>query len=1480
MRGYEKASRGGLATCALLWAIATASAADSVAARFNSPLLNDMAVTNVRWEAGTPEYSTVTFDLAWSGSWRAKWTESDTVTGKPMELENWDAAWVFVKFLAEGDRPKNYWRHAMLDADASRHIMPGGATNTVGLSDAASSGLGVFIYRDAVGHGTNNFKGIKLRWRHPTAPDAFDPVKAEVKVHAVAMVYVPQGPFKVGSGVKFAIGKFPDGPNRPIVGGLPAGWNDPDFPMDSIGVFTDGAWLGGEPTIPYLIDAVWSDPARDGTPARSIAPKAGHLWSSLVFDAHNRSAHSDTIGVPGVLNDDFPTGYEAFYCMKYALTQGQYADFLNSLPPDVADARVQVRDGKVSGDTTTETIKLDMGAGFNPHIMTEFSGYSIYDVNSLRKVPSASGFADAASDDPVLASRDMKLESAGPAGKPNAAACYKARVPDRICNFFNWTDGFAYAAWAGLRPITELEFEKACRGPRQPVPSEYAWGPAEPKTDTYRARKASLSTYWGISMNIHDLGRYAEVGVISLAFGRDFRGSHGDGTAPEDMPSSPPKGISRSGVIFATVPSDWPNGSVGERTEVVSQRRRINAVYHTRHEGAVWRGVRSAVTTPKPRLAVPAKARPYAQPPMADADPAVLADAVEVSNVKWEAAGADHSFVTFDLAWRNSWRAEWTEPADKNVTGNPLEVESWDAAWVFVKFRQPGADAFTHATLDGGDAGHTAPAGAELSVGLSDDSARGLGVFIYRNTAGSGPVEFKNVRLRWRHAADKADPGRAELAVHAIGMVYVPEGPFKSRSPMRPGATGKGKGDYMVTPEYPLTLINSADATQPGGYFDGLGTNGPACPSWPNGYRPFYCMKRPITQGQFVTFLNSVKGLRYNEKQYGVMPMETSRPGDSRLHYARLYGLSGYTINTNASGAYTTETPNRACHFLSFPDVLSFSSWAALRPPTLLEYEKACRGPRNFATENDAWDEGACAPVPGLLAIQAVGSQVRPDSTLSYWGIRGLSLSGCCHEWPGTIGNLQYNGSQGTGSPQTPEGWPAFTAFGEYFYMSWGVGSGFKRIGIWISPYDQDKVLGKWTIADADRTGRYGARSVRTVPPRAAKNSPLQMNALPDLGAYDIALAELSGQFRNNSDTALTVAFAAPLPDACFPGGAASRAFVAAPKAGTPFKVLTVLPRSVVATALRGGAALAVQIRMSGDKMLAEQRFWYAIPKAREIKPSIIGSLDGGEVALRLKNATDKPLALTVELTPPTGVTIPEKIRGVTLAAGAEATAAFTIPCQVFPSNGVRNLPYRVTVEKSMPADGEIAVDLKTQSRWWVSRRIEHGPSMDGGEGDMAEMNDVLFSPAGDVFSAKAPPRNWVQALSGETVPLSQAGSLPSSGSAVLAATRIVAPAAREAVSVMVVAEAGKKAKGPPLPCLVWLDGKLVHDSREQAPTQSAPKPQPRAFRINKGLGTLVVECRSKSVKEENPQDCILRFTDLKDGKPVEGLVFDMRASQ
>ena len=52
-----------------------------------------------------------------------------------------------------------------------------------------------------------------------------------------------------------------------------------------------------------------------------------------------------------------------------------------------------------------------------------------------------------------------------------------APFPERAMNIVSITDNLAFEDWAGLRPFTELEFEKVCRGYNQtPIPNEYPWG--------------------------------------------------------------------------------------------------------------------------------------------------------------------------------------------------------------------------------------------------------------------------------------------------------------------------------------------------------------------------------------------------------------------------------------------------------------------------------------------------------------------------------------------------------------------------------------------------------------------------------------------------------------------------------------------------------------------------------------------------------------------------------------------------------------------------------------------------------------------------------------------------------------------------------------------------------------------------------------------------------------------------------------------
>lgn len=203
----------------------------------------------------------------------------------------------------------------------------------------------------------------------------------------------------------------------------------------------------------------------------------------------------------GPIPAEFPKGTRAFYVMKYELLQGQYAEFLNSIEMHFAYSRA-----------------IHGGPGYS-----ELRG-------------------------------SIRLER----------FTYVAERPNRPANWVSWDDGTAFADWAGLRPMTELEFTKAARGPVDPVAADYPWGtnskarlrrrmqPDDELAQTGDADESRLtdstrdvlgaSYYW-----VMDLAGSVWEKVVTIGHpkGRAFRGSHGDGELS-------PYGIATN--------ADWPAG--------------------------------------------------------------------------------------------------------------------------------------------------------------------------------------------------------------------------------------------------------------------------------------------------------------------------------------------------------------------------------------------------------------------------------------------------------------------------------------------------------------------------------------------------------------------------------------------------------------------------------------------------------------------------------------------------------------------------------------------------------------------------------------------------------------------------------------------------------------------------------------------------------------------------------------------------------
>lgn len=475
---------------------ATAFANEPAEARFQGTGKADpIRVENVRRTDGPMAgQSTITFDLAWDHSWRAAWqVEKEQHGGKdPLKLESWDAAWVFVKFRQGSE---GLWYHAMLVTNRADHPVPAGATLDVGLNDAPSTGLGsggqrgigVFVYRKESGSGPNSFKGISLRWQHPrwVGEDPFDAAKTEVRVFAIQMVRVPECAFWAG-----------DGTTNGVMGQFSSGSTIQPFRITSEQAIT----LGG-----------------DGDEALICRETGARLGSNLEDFEFNQAQ---------TLPEAFPKGFRAFYCMRNEITQQQYVDFLNMLPYAAQSARSGRQVNAPPGTPGIRANNPDWGSG------------------RLGVKIAASGVPNAP--DPVIIRRG-KFVASRTRENPGKPAGYTADEPYVACNFISHIDGSHYAAWAGLRPLSELEYEKACRGPLKPVPNEFAWGTAQ---------IAGLSASNG-AYRLRNIGKADETATWEGDGGPDATHGNADLVAyrVESDPIKQDFGPLRAG-IFATPTSD------------------------------------------------------------------------------------------------------------------------------------------------------------------------------------------------------------------------------------------------------------------------------------------------------------------------------------------------------------------------------------------------------------------------------------------------------------------------------------------------------------------------------------------------------------------------------------------------------------------------------------------------------------------------------------------------------------------------------------------------------------------------------------------------------------------------------------------------------------------------------------------------------------------------------------------------------------
>ena len=289
----------------------------------------------------------------------------------------------------------------------------------------------------------------------------------------------------------------------------------------------------------------------------------------------------------------FPKGYQAHYMMKGEISQGQWVGFFNTLSATQKSTR----------DITSSTGKNSDSLSYRNNVSWSSGNATLPDQGS--------------------------------------GATYTAVA----MNYISWADLTAYLDWSGLRPMSELEFERAGRGPYRAVSGEYAWGStsltqatsiSNAGLPTERAQSGANAAYGGHASVQGPLrvGSFASGGVatridagagyygamdlsgnvwerpvtVGNSTGRSFEGRyHGNGaldsSGDPNVSTWPGTGATGSGFRGGV----WLNVSTQAR---LSSRLFATDAYSGRDYGWGGRGVRVAITeTPTPT------ATPTATPP-------------------------------------------------------------------------------------------------------------------------------------------------------------------------------------------------------------------------------------------------------------------------------------------------------------------------------------------------------------------------------------------------------------------------------------------------------------------------------------------------------------------------------------------------------------------------------------------------------------------------------------------------------------------------------------------------------------------------------------------------------------------------------------------------------------------------------------------------------------------------------------------------
>lgn len=366
----------------------------------------------------------IKFDIAWDNSWK---------TTKP---ENNDAVWIFVKCW-DGET----WNHVYLEDTKGSYV-----AGSSSASDAVNKGLTYYV-SDREGKNTKQPMELKPGYSYAWKKWRLDPKEDSVKCV-----------------VGFFLQRQDYGAGHVVVPGVRFTWNygnqgfvDGDdlvvkvFAIEMVYIPQGPYYLGGKGTAAWQTGSFTTNGTTFGTPM--VITSENEIQVANTTAANTLWAANNAI-TAGTIPKEFPKGYQAFYIMKYEMTQQAYCEFLNTLSQGQ-------QDGRIEGTLADLAVNSWAWGG-------DLSAYRNY-IKLKQAAPVAIFGCDA--------NRNNQYdETDRVVYRPGDTLTRNIDGQDLAVTFVSVYDLLAYAEFAGLRPMTELEYEKACRGPRAPANNEYAWG--------------------------------------------------------------------------------------------------------------------------------------------------------------------------------------------------------------------------------------------------------------------------------------------------------------------------------------------------------------------------------------------------------------------------------------------------------------------------------------------------------------------------------------------------------------------------------------------------------------------------------------------------------------------------------------------------------------------------------------------------------------------------------------------------------------------------------------------------------------------------------------------------------------------------------------------------------------------------------------------------------------------------------------------